>query len=227
MSVADVAAAWLGYAVIAGACIVKVPQIYLMVKFSSAEGLSEVSCALDAIAASSFSYYNLLKGYPLAGWGEQAIVAVQATAVVILVWVYRAGTDWKSRTFGLLLWILASVAIILKGHDQEVLLLVLGTAPTFLTAISRVPQIMLNWQTQQTGHLSAITFFLQFLGSVARFLTTLQLLGSDTLSLVSHAVGAILNLVVVLQILAYDPDVKSAVRPVKPPVIVPISEKSV
>ena len=30
MSVADVAAAWLGYAVIAGACIVKVPQIYLM-----------------------------------------------------------------------------------------------------------------------------------------------------------------------------------------------------
>ena len=34
----------------------------------------------------------------------------------------------------------------------------------------------------RTGQLSVITFFLQFLGSVARFLTTLQLLGKDPLS---------------------------------------------
>ena len=48
----------------------------------------------------------------------------------------------------------------------------------------------------RTGQLSLITFFLQFLGSVARFLTTLQLLGKDMLSLISHSVGAVLNLVV-------------------------------
>lgn len=49
--------------------------------------------AKDAIAASSFSYYNLLKGYPVAGWGEQGIVAVQATVVLMLVWIYRKGAN--------------------------------------------------------------------------------------------------------------------------------------
>eukprot|EP00913_Durusdinium_trenchii_P030505 g28575.t1 len=175
MVLADVLAAWLGYAVIAGACIVKVPQIFLIVSQSSAEGLSEAACALDAIAASSFSYYNLLKGYPVAGWGEQGIVAVQATVVLMLVWIYRKGanrSNLKLRFIGFAIWILLSVAILVEGHEYQILL-------------------------------SLITFFLQFLGSVARFLTTLQLLGKDMLSLISHSVGAVLNLVVVLQIIAY------------------------
>ena len=53
MSLADVAASWLGYVVIAGACVVKVPQILLIVSNSSAEGLSETAAALDAIAAAA------------------------------------------------------------------------------------------------------------------------------------------------------------------------------
>ena len=214
MSLADVAAAWIGYAVIAGACVVKLPQILLIVSNSSAEGLSEAAAALDAIAASSFSYYNVLKGYPIAGWGEQAIVAVQATIVLILVWVYR-GHHLKLR-FGLFgLWIALSTAILLEGHEYHVLLNILGASPTAMTVISRIPQIMLNWQSGQTGQLSLITFFLQFLGSVARFLTTLQLLGNDPLSLISHSVGAILNLVVVFQIVAHHNQLKAGVKPVK------------
>ncbi|CAK9095374.1 Mannose-P-dolichol utilization defect 1 protein homolog [Durusdinium trenchii] len=206
MVLADVLAAWLGYAVIAGACIVKVPQIFLIVSQSSAEGLSEAACALDAIAASSFSYYNLLKGYPVAGWGEQGIVAVQATVVLMLVWIYRKGanrSNLKLRFIGFAIWILLSVAILVEGHEYQILVGILGSSPTAMTTISRIPQISMNWRTRQTGQLSLITFFLQFLGSVARFLTTLQLLGKDMLSLISHSVGAVLNLVVVLQIIAY------------------------
>eukprot|EP00438_Fugacium_kawagutii_P016330 Skav200159 [mRNA] locus=scaffold6219:2031:2705:- [translate_table: standard] len=214
MSLADVAANWIGYAVIAGACVVKVPQILLIVSNASAEGLSEAAAALDAIAASSFTYYNLLKGFPISGWGEQGIVAVQATIVLILVWVYR-GNNLKQRFALFALWIAISVAILLEGHEYHVLLTVLGVSPTAMTAVSRIPQILLNWQSGQTGQLSLITFFLQFLGSVARLLTTLQLLGNDPLSLISHSVGAVLNLIVVFQIMAHHNQLKAAVSPAK------------
>ena len=214
MSLADVAAAWIGYAVIAGACVVKLPQILLIVSNSSAEGLSEMAAALDAVAASSFSYYNLLKGYPIAGWGEQGIVAVQATVVLILVWIYR-GNNLKVRFAFFGLWMCISAAILFEGHECHLLLTSLGASPTAMTAISRIPQIFLNWQSGQTGQLSLITFFLQFLGSVARLLTTLQLIGNDALTLISHSVGAILNLVVVLQILAHHNQLKLAVKAAK------------
>ena len=224
MSLADVAAAWIGYAVIAGACVVKLPQILLIVSNSSAEGLSEVAAALDAVAASSFSYYNLLKGYPIAGWGEQGIVAVQATVVLILVWIYR-GNNLKVRFVFFGLWMCISAAILFEGHECHLLLTFLGASPTAMTAISRIPQIFLNWQSGHTGQLSLITFFLQFLGSVARLLTTLQLIGNDPLTLISHSVGAILNLVVVLQIVAHHNQLKLAVKAAKVN-IVPL-EKSV
>lgn len=173
-----------------------------------------MAAALDAVAASSFSYYNLLKGYPIAGWGEQGIVAVQATVVLILVWIYR-GNNLKVRFAFFGLWMCISAAILFEGHECHLLLTSLGASPTAMTAISRIPQIFLNWQSGQTGQLSLITFFLQFLGSVARLLTTLQLIGNDALTLISHSVGAILNLVVVLQILAHHNQLKLAVKAAK------------
>ena len=219
MSMADVAAAWLGYAVIAGACVVKLPQIYLIVKNRSADGLSETSAALDAIAASSFAYYNLLKGYPISGWGELGIAAVQATAVLLLIWVYRDGINLPVRYASLVIWIALSMLLLKEGHkeDYRYILFILGSSPTFMTAVSRIPQIYLNWQNGHTGQLSAITFFLQFLGSVVRFLTTLQIMGMDVLSLISHATGAVFNLIVVLQIYSYSSDSAPgrAVRPAK------------
>ncbi|CAE7216044.1 Mpdu1 [Symbiodinium natans] len=229
MSFADVAAAWLGYAVITGACVVKLPQIYLMVKNRSAEGLSETSAALDAIAASSFSYYNLLKGFPISGWGEQGIVAVQATAVLLLIWMYRDGISLPVRFAALVAWIAASIFLLNEGHkeDYKYILVILGTSPTFMTAISRIPQIFLNWQNGHTGQLSAITFFLQFLGSVARFLTTLQIMGKDVLSLVSHATGAVFNLIVVLQIYFQSTSSSKAVRPCKSIAVAMTTDKEV
>ena len=227
MPIADVAAAWLGYAVIAGACIVKLPQIYLIVKHRSADGLSEVSAVLDAIAASSFSYYNLLKGFPISGWGEQGIVAVQATAVLLLIWMYREGINLRVRFAGLVAWMALSLVLLQEGHNYRYLLLLLGSSPTFMTAVSRIPQIFLNWQNGHTGQLSAITFFLQFLGSVVRFFTTLQLMGKDVLSLVSHATGAIFNVIVVLQIYSHANTSCTAVRPAKSTAVAIASNKDV
>ena len=48
MTAADALAACLGYVVIAGACVVKIPQIVLILSNKSVEGLSEAMVVLAA-----------------------------------------------------------------------------------------------------------------------------------------------------------------------------------
>lgn len=141
------------------------------------------------------------------------------TIVLVLLWLYRSGTNLRLRFSLLAAWMLMSVLILTHG-DSKYLLLVLGATPMALTAVARVPQIHMNWRTRQTGQLSFITFFLQFLGCVARVLTTLQLLGRDVLSLISYSVPAVLDLIIVLQIVAY-----ARPQPVRPkPRLVPLEK---
>ena len=201
MPFADVAAAWLGYAVIAGACVVKLPADLLDGKEPERRGLVRDFSSARCHSRQFLPLLQLAQGIPHIWLGRTRIVAVQATVVLLLIWVYREGIRLKRRFCALVAWLAMSMLLLKEGHkeDYKYILVILGTSPTFMTAVSRIPQIFLNWQNGHTGQLSAITFFLQFLGSVVRFLTTLQIMGKDVLSLVSHATGAIFNLIVVLQ----------------------------
>jgi len=201
MDLASLFATWLNYAVIGGACVVKVPQIAIIVKSRSAEGLSEVSAAMDAIAAFLFTYYNVIKRYPFSTWGEVALISIQATVILLLIWSYQPGIDLRRRWLGLAGWLGLSFLILSRANHSSHLLSMLGIAPTVLTAISRLPQIALNRKLGHTGQLSAVTYLLQFLGNCARLVTTAQLLGGDATSLFTHVSTGVMNLVIFLQIL--------------------------
>ncbi|CAE8688003.1 unnamed protein product [Polarella glacialis] len=94
MDLASLFATWLNYAVIGGACVVKVPQIAIIVKSRSAEGLSEVSAAMDAIAAFLFTYYNVIKRYPFSTWGEVALISIQGSTCEDDGWDWQAGIEF-------------------------------------------------------------------------------------------------------------------------------------
>lgn len=54
--------------------------------------------------------------------------------------------------------------------DRQLAWLQVATIP--VTLLSRIPQIMSNYQSKSTGQLSALTIFLYFFGSMARVFTT-------------------------------------------------------
>ena len=213
MSLADVAAAWIGYAVIAGACVVKLPQILLIVSNSSAEGLSEMAAALDAVAASSFSYYNLLKGYPIAGWGSKALSRYKQPSC--WSWFgFTAATIWRwdlhfsgygcalaqpsflkdmSATFYWPLWVLRQLPWLPSPEFLKFFSIGRVATPDSFRSL---PSFCSFWKRCEASY-NIATYW------------------NDALTLISHSVGAILNLVVVLQILAHHNQLKLAVKAAK------------
>ena len=79
----------LNCAMLAGSCLMKLPQIYNIVKAGSVVGLSEAWLVNECIASLLFVYYNVLSGYPFMSFGENVIVGIQNIVIIILCWQYR------------------------------------------------------------------------------------------------------------------------------------------
>ncbi|RNC40178.1 putative SNF2 DNA repair protein [Trypanosoma cruzi] len=76
----------------------------------------------------------------------------------------------------------------------------------FLGMSSRVPQIIMNYRNQSTGHVSFLTYYLAMVGGIARLLTTFHNVSVEKgkyVMLMQFGVAVGLNATILLQILAY------------------------
>ena len=74
------------YAIIAGACVVKVPQIVNVLRAGNAKGLSLSAIYLETVATLAGTIYNLLMGNAFRTYGETALILAQNLIIVLLVW---------------------------------------------------------------------------------------------------------------------------------------------
>ena len=77
----------LGIVIIAGGSVVKLPQIIALLKSKSAAGISELSVELENLALMVHASYGFLMGLPLNTYGEAAIMLLQNS--VLLALMYR------------------------------------------------------------------------------------------------------------------------------------------
>ena len=75
----------LGYAIIAGAVLVKVPQIMAMLKQKSSEGISFMATALDFILIADTLAYGYYKNFSFASYGDSLPMFLQTAAIWILI----------------------------------------------------------------------------------------------------------------------------------------------
>lgn len=74
-----------------GAMIVKVPQIYTIVKSESVEGLSPVAFYFDTLVSTSFAAYHFLNPkYSFKMYSDSVFTTIQNLLLVLLLWVYSA-----------------------------------------------------------------------------------------------------------------------------------------
>jgi len=90
----------------------------------------------------------------------------------------------------------------LTGTISTQVLQTLQGSSLFIFTVSRFPQIMKNWKGKSTGQLAFPTFFLNFVGCIARIFTTLKEL-DDTIVLAGYIVGLFLNGIILAQIILY------------------------
>lgn len=189
----------LGFGIILGSILVKLPQILKIVNNKSGEGINLLSVTLDLCAITIYLSYNYVKAFPFSAWGDSSFLAVQTVAIAALVLFYN------KKLVQSILYIVAyyGITFILAGGLTPVS--VLWTLQGFnipILVISKLLQAHTNYQNGNTGQLSAVTLLLLFLGSVARIFTSIQETG-DNMVIITHSASAFVNSILVVQLLYY------------------------
>ncbi|KAJ0408431.1 hypothetical protein ATCC90586_008369 [Pythium insidiosum] len=190
----------LGYAIITGSFVLKLPQILKIMSAKDVTGLTPASFYLEVLLYASGSIYNLLKGYPISTWGENIVILVQNLILVLLLWAYATPRIPISTRLVLVVVLAAlSAGMLMTPPEFQ---WVLASAGIPVTIVARIPQVIANFKQGHTGQLAFVTLALNFGGTVARLFTTLQETG-DPVQLAGFGVAIVLNGLLVLQVLMF------------------------
>ena len=189
----------LGYAIITGALIVKLPQILKLLASHRADSIAPSMFVIENIGYTISAAYNGRMGYPFSTYGESVFLLLQGFVLVFLVFKYNGqlnATFWSATAA----YAAFAYAVFFLASSTQLATLQSLSIPLF--ASSRLPQIYNNWKEQSTGQLAFITTALNALGSLARVYTTVQEVG-DPIMYVGVVVSTLLNGIILLQMLWY------------------------
>lgn len=189
----------LGYGIVVGASIVKVPQIMKLLAAKSAAGLSVTALYAELAAITFTMAYSIQMDFPFSAWGESLFLSLQNVILVMMIYMFCG------QTLGLLLFAPlyagVSYALCTSITPLDVVTKLQGSVLVIML-VSKFIQIFASFQAGNTGQLSFITAFLLFAGSVARIFTTIQETG-DMLMTSQFILAGALNAVILGQILWY------------------------
>ncbi|KAJ1983754.1 hypothetical protein H4R34_001086 [Dimargaris verticillata] len=190
----------LGFGIVLGGAIVKLPQIYKIVSSGSVEGLSLAAFALETASLLTTVSYNHRGAFPFSTYGESFFLSLQNLIILMLLFAYR------SRQAGALVALaVASVATYALNTPAWVgtpLLATLQAATIPISLASRIPQIVTNYRNGHTGQLAAFTVFNSFLGCAVRVFTTLHEV-QDPILLLGFILATCLHGILSFQMLYY------------------------
>jgi len=193
----------LGYAILLGSLIVKIPQIQKIMNAKSAKGISLSSVLLELVMYLIGWSYSFRRGFAFNTYGESAFMSVQDLVIVTLIFLFNKGLSLQF--FAIITLYAATTYAFLFNPMQLVPMEVIVTLQQFTIPIliaSRIPQIIGNFSAKSTGQLAFVTCLLNFLGSAARVFTTIQET-QDTTLLACFVIAVLLNGIIVTQIIMY------------------------
>ncbi|XP_013417013.1 mannose-P-dolichol utilization defect 1 protein-like [Lingula anatina] len=189
----------LGYGIILGSVLVKVPQIVKIISARSGEGISMPSTVLELTAVIASAAYGYANKFPFSAYGEGIFMMIQTLLVGCLVLHFSGNTG---GALGFFLIVSGIVGFLMSPAAPLSLLWALQASNMPIVALSKMIQALENFKNQSTGQLSAITIYLLFLGSVARIFTSIQETG-DNIVILTFVVSTICNGILALQIVLY------------------------
>ncbi|XP_022380367.1 mannose-P-dolichol utilization defect 1 protein isoform X2 [Enhydra lutris kenyoni] len=82
----------LGLGIVAGSLLVKLPQVFKILRAKRAEGLSLQSVMLELVALMGTMVYSITNNFPFSSWGEALFLMLQTVTICFLVLHYRGQT---------------------------------------------------------------------------------------------------------------------------------------
>ncbi|KAI4982873.1 hypothetical protein ZWY2020_023365 [Hordeum vulgare] len=102
----------LGYFIIAGSTVIKLPQILKILKHRSVRGLSVASFELELIGYTIALAYCIHKGLPFSAYGELAFLLIQAIILIGIIYYYSPPMGSKTWMKALLLHSMPSSSVL-------------------------------------------------------------------------------------------------------------------
>lgn len=189
----------LGYSIILGSILVKVPQIMKILKNQSAEGLSMFAVILELCGITFMLAYSFVKQFPFSAYGDGAFLAIQTAVIGSLILHYQGSTG---KVLAFCLSYLSFCYILMSGLTPMNVLWSLQASIIPIIVVSKMTQALTNYRNQSTGQLSAVTCFMMFFGAVARVFTSIQETG-DMMMILTYCVSTSANGLIAGQLLYY------------------------
>ncbi|KAG2438499.1 hypothetical protein HXX76_005050 [Chlamydomonas incerta] len=193
----DMFAVLLGYGCLVGSCFRSVPQIAIILKSGSAEGLSLTSNLVELLCFTVTVAYNMQQGYAFNTYGEVFACWIQDVIIVGLIFkhmrlslpVVAASTAAFAVACAWLFSPMCPIDVLSGLQLSTVAVMAIG---------ARLPQIALNLRRGDAGVLSVATCILNVAGCVVRIFTTVVLTG-DAIILGGCVTQLILNAILLYQ----------------------------
>uniref|UniRef100_A0A915D1B5 Solute carrier family 66 member 3 n=1 Tax=Ditylenchus dipsaci TaxID=166011 RepID=A0A915D1B5_9BILA len=163
-------------------------------------GSSFLCQLLGLLTAAAGSAYGYEMGFVFGQWGDSLMISVQMVIIVLqMLWYSR------SHAYAAMFFALSSCATLAAVYHYIPItaLMALQTCSVPIIFVSKGIQIVRNCKQNGTGQLSLITVVMQFGGCLARAYVILRELGIDWIVLMPCLVSAILNGLLVAQIVYY------------------------
>lgn len=168
----------LGYGILAGSLLLRVPQIIKILAAGSGQGLSVTSEILQLVAVFGSMSYGHYKKFPISAYGDAYSLYIQSVMILMLIFYYQ-----KNHLYNLIILpiILGLSYLMLSEMIDPRIVLALNGLSLIFSLISKLNQAFINFKNGSTGVLSPITLVLQLGGCVARIFTSIQETGDINL----------------------------------------------
>ncbi|GAB0201193.1 mannose-P-dolichol utilization defect 1 protein [Grus japonensis] len=189
----------IGYAIVVGSVMVKLPQVLKVWGARSGAGLNVPSVLLELLALGGSVAYGCARAFPFSAWGESLFLLLQTLALLFLIQHFGGHTArgvLLVAGFGVLL------GALLSPRAPPGLVTLLQAANVPIVILSRLLQAAANCRQGHTGQLSGVTTGLLLGGALARVFTSIQETG-DALLALTFAASAACNGLLLAQLLYY------------------------
>ncbi|EDR24673.1 hypothetical protein, conserved, partial [Entamoeba dispar SAW760] len=201
MDVSLLLSKFLGYIIVSFSMFMKVPQILSIYNAKTGYGVSLQSFTIEIFLYSISFNYHYQNNFPLSTYFDYFFLLVQDIIIILLILYYANKFTPIFYTFACTF--LSFFFILFFGLFPLSLLEILQalTIPFFI--IAKIPQIYSNFVEKSTGSLSLLTTLGLTAGNIIRIFTTLKEMDGDFTMLFSYTLGALVNIIIVTQILIY------------------------
>lgn len=186
-----------GYSIVLGGLLVKIPQIIKILKNKSVHGIHPATFSLEIYVQTIQTLYHYVHHLPFSTYGDFVCMGT-ANWILALLYQKYSKKRKKKKNFILIIISYLLVCIVLLRLHKKYPSILIGLQTTVIPCyiISRLPQILKNFREKRIGNLSLSTFVLHLLGGIGRIYTA-----EDYLLLIIYSTSVLVNGIICGQIL--------------------------